>query len=107
MNGIDERPVKPRVRLAGENGNIFHLLGICSRALKEAGQRDKVAELQSRVFAAVSYDEALGILLDYVEDGGDDPEGDDTDDEYEDEGGEDNDGDDEEYDDDGTEVVPS
>ena len=46
---------KPFVQLTGEDGNVFNLIGICSRAM------------QQRVFQAGSYEEALGILGEYVE----------------------------------------
>ena len=32
--------MKPKVQLIGQNGNVFNLIALCSRALKEAGQVD-------------------------------------------------------------------
>lgn len=58
---------KIEVKLIGEDGNIFNLLGIASRALKRNGQRDEAEEMSERVFKSNSYDEALMIILDYVE----------------------------------------
>lgn len=58
---------KPVCKLIGENGNIFDLVGIASRALKRAGMQNKAEEMQKRTFASGSYDEALAILQDYVE----------------------------------------
>ena len=58
---------KPSVKLTGEDGNVFNLLGICTKALKRAGSDDKSKELRSRVFAAKSYDEALAIMGEYCE----------------------------------------
>jgi len=58
---------KPKVRLVGTDGNIFSLLGICSRALKKAGRMDEAKAMQGKVFQAKSYEEALAILSEYVE----------------------------------------
>jgi hypothetical protein len=65
---------KPRVCLVGEDGNVFNLLGICTRALKKAGQREEAQELQKRVLECGSYDAAIGIMLEYVEEGNADSE---------------------------------
>lgn len=67
---------KPKVKLVGQNGNIFNILGIASRALKEAGYADEAKEMQTEVFASDSYEEALAIVLQYVDD---DDEADDDD----------------------------
>ena len=61
---MDEKPV---VRLVEEDGNVFNLIGICSKALKRAGQGDKAKEMTERIFACRSYDEALQIMMDYCE----------------------------------------
>lgn len=60
--------VKPVCKLVGSDGNIFNLLGIASRALKRAGQYDNAKEMSNRVFNSGSYYEALGIILEYVDD---------------------------------------
>jgi hypothetical protein len=58
---------KPKVRLTGQDGNVFNLLGVCSRALKKAGRLEEARAMQQRVFQAGSYEEALGILGEYVD----------------------------------------
>lgn len=58
---------KPRCPLIGADGNIFCLLGIASRTLRENGMREQAQEMQSRVTASGSYSEALNILGEYVE----------------------------------------
>jgi two-component SAPR family response regulator len=65
---------KPQVQLVGQDGNVFNLLGICTRALKKAGQYEEAQELRNRVLKCGSYDEALMTMLEYVEDNGEDPE---------------------------------
>ena len=59
--------VKPKVQLVGQDGNVFNLLGICTKALKRAGQHEEAKELQNRVFASKSYDEALVLMMEYVD----------------------------------------
>ena len=58
---------RSRVKLVGTGGNIFAVLGRCKQALKDAGQPDQAEELAQRMFKATSYDEALGICLEYVD----------------------------------------
>lgn len=58
---------KPVVKLIGENGNIFNLIGLAGRALKSSGQADKAIEMRSRVMKCGSYDEAIQTILEYVE----------------------------------------
>ena len=58
---------KPTVKLTGENGNIFHLVSITSKALKKAGLMDVAEKMKGRVFNATEYKEALKIIREYVE----------------------------------------
>ena len=58
---------KPVVQLVGQDGNVFNLVGICSRALKKAGRLEEARLMQQRVFQAGSYEEALGILSEFVD----------------------------------------
>lgn len=58
---------KPSCKLIGQDGNVFNLIGLCSKALKKAGLNTEVKEMQSKCFKAQSYDEALQIMMDYVE----------------------------------------
>ena len=58
---------KPRVKLVGENGNVFNLMSICSRALKDVGMKDESKEMSSKIFKCGSYHEALSIMMDYCD----------------------------------------
>ena len=58
---------KPKCKLIGKDGNIFNLVGIASRTLRENGLRDQASDMEERVFNSESYDEALSIIMDYVE----------------------------------------
>jgi hypothetical protein len=62
------RDQRPTVKLVGEDGNVFALLGSASRALKRAGLRDKAKEMTDRVMNSDSYEQALRIMLEYVKD---------------------------------------
>lgn len=59
-------PEKPDCPLIGQDGNIFNLVGIAVRTLRENDMRDKAKEMSDRVFASESYDEALCIIGEYV-----------------------------------------
>ena len=58
---------KPKAKLIGADGNVFNLIGIASRSLKRAGQNDKATEMSKRVMSSGSYEEALSIIMEYVE----------------------------------------
>jgi hypothetical protein len=58
---------KPRVKLVGEDGNIFSIVGRCCRALRSAGAAEQADELSEKVMACKSYDEALQTVMKYVE----------------------------------------
>lgn len=57
---------KPDCELIGQDSNIFNLLGIAARTLNRNGMRDEAKEMNDRVLNSGSYDEALGIIGDYV-----------------------------------------
>jgi len=58
---------KPTADLSNSDGNVFSLLATCTRALKKAGCRDLAEELRVKVMAAGSYDEAIQIMMTYVD----------------------------------------
>ena len=58
---------RPKMKLLGEDGNIFAIMGRASLLLKNAGQSDKAKEMCDRVTASQSYSEALNIVSEYVE----------------------------------------
>jgi hypothetical protein len=58
---------KPKVKLVGENGNVFNLMGLCSRALKNAGQQEKATEMCEKITKSGSYNEALAIMMEYCD----------------------------------------
>ena len=58
---------KPECPLIGQNGNIFVLMGVASKALKENDMAEQAKEMCGRITASGSYEEALGIISEYVE----------------------------------------
>lgn len=64
---------KPDCKLIGEDGNIFNLMGIASKILRQNGMAEEAVEMRDRICASGSYDEALCIIGEYVNiTGGDD-----------------------------------
>ena len=80
--------MKPKCELIGENGNVFNLAGKVSRTLKRAEhseercedchhkfrcytERNKICylveEFKTRLPKCESYDEALQLMMEYVE----------------------------------------
>ena len=58
---------KPKCKLVGTDGNVFALAGKVSEVLKQAGQADEAKDFQSKLFKCHSYDEALQLMMEYVE----------------------------------------
>lgn len=56
-----EKP-RPLCSLLGQDGNIFHLMGIAARVLRQNGMAAEAKEMQARIMggACHSYEEALG-----------------------------------------------
>lgn len=52
--------------IIGADGNVFNLIGICSRELKNNGYSKEAKEMQDRVTQCHSYEEALSIMTEYV-----------------------------------------
>lgn len=62
-----EESLKPDCPLIGQDGNIFNLMGIASRTLRQNGMSEQATEMRSRITeTAGSYSEALSIIGEYV-----------------------------------------
>lgn len=57
---------KPDCALIGQNGNLFNLVGIASRTLKDNGLREEAEEMSNRALSSGDYYKALGIIEEYV-----------------------------------------
>lgn len=58
---------RPKMKLVGQNGNIFSILGRASDLLRRNGQPKQAEEMRKRVLDSKSYDQALHIISEYVE----------------------------------------
>ena len=58
---------KPMCPIIGANGNVYNILGIASRTLKDNDMADEAQEMYSRVTSSGSYEEALAIIMEYIE----------------------------------------
>lgn len=83
LGGFIEEKQKPDCKLIGEDGNIFNLLGIATRTLRQNGLAEQAVEMRDRVCSSGSYDEALCIIGEYVNIIGGDDCDEDIDDEIE------------------------
>ena len=57
---------KPDCVLIGQDSNVFNLMGIASRTLKDNGMSDESKEMCDRIQNSGSYNEALNIIGEYV-----------------------------------------
>ena len=57
---------KPDCALIGQDGNIFNLMGIASRTLRQHGMAEEAKEMTNRIYQSGSYGEALTIIGEYV-----------------------------------------
>lgn len=66
---MEQEHKKPPCPLVGQNGNIFNLIGLASRTLRQNGMTAEAKEMQNRIMGGDchSYEEALGIISEYVE----------------------------------------
>jgi hypothetical protein len=54
------------VKLLGENGNAFFIIGTVRNALKKAGYKDLAKEFQDKAMQG-DYDHVLRTVMEYVE----------------------------------------
>lgn len=74
---MDKEFQKVKCKLVGTDGNIFALISTAMRALQKAGFHEKAVEMRQRIMLkeeAKSYDEAIAIILEYVDEGEDENE---------------------------------
>ena len=62
---------KPECKLIGENGNVFNLIGIVKRTLRQEGLSEELqsfdSELTDMMKNGSSYDDILVLFQKYVE----------------------------------------
>ncbi len=62
----ESKRAKPDCPLIGTDGNIFNLVGIAAKTLRKNGMKEEASEMTEKVFGSGSYEEALGIIGEYV-----------------------------------------
>lgn len=63
----DIQNAKPEAKIIGADGNIFNIMSISFKALKDAGLEKESEEMLQRVTSSHDYNEALRIIMEYVE----------------------------------------
>jgi hypothetical protein len=63
---------KPKCKLVGEDGNAYAIMGRVKKALRDAGQGDKVPEFLAKAMSG-DYDNLLVTCLEYVDEEDDNP----------------------------------
>lgn len=58
---------RPKCPIIGADGNIFNIMGLASKTLKRSNMAEEANEMYRRVTSSGSYEEALGIIIEYVE----------------------------------------
>lgn len=59
--------VRPVVRLGGEDGNVYKLIGKVHAALEDAGLLSRAQGFADRTYYLGSHDEVLRLATEYVE----------------------------------------
>ena len=57
---------KPNCPLIGQDGNIFNLMAIASRTLREHDMAEQATEMRERIRNCGSYYSALGVIGEYI-----------------------------------------
>lgn len=66
LGGFIRERQKPDCPLIGKDGNIFNLIGIASKTLRDNGLAEQAVQMRDRIRVSGSYDEALSIIGEYV-----------------------------------------
>ena len=64
--GNQPEQTKPDCPLIGRNGNVYNLILIASETLRQNGMSEQAKEMRERIYKSGSYEEALGIIGEYV-----------------------------------------
>ena len=66
VNNESQEVIKPDCELIGQDSNIFNLMGIAARTLRENGLDEQAKEMIDKVTNSGNYNEALLAISDYV-----------------------------------------
>ena len=67
MEGKMQENKRPKCPIIGADGNILNIMGAASKTLNRSGMSENAREMCSRVTSSGSYEEALRIIMEYVE----------------------------------------
>ena len=67
MEGKQPKAKGVKCILVGENGNVFNLIALTCKAMRNGGYGHLEKEFKDACFKATSYDEVLMIIQGYVE----------------------------------------
>lgn len=67
MEGKMQENKRPKCPIIGADGNILNIMGAASKTLNRSGMSEDAREMCSRVTSSGSYEEALRIIMEYVE----------------------------------------
>ena len=60
--------ITPKVKLLGEDGNIFFILSRCQKEARKAGwSKEQLSTFTNKVTSSDNYDHALQIVMEYFE----------------------------------------
>jgi hypothetical protein len=63
--------MKPKCKMIGENGNVFNLIGIMRKTLRQHGLLDELAafdaELETLTQSGGKYDDVLRLFMKYAD----------------------------------------
>jgi hypothetical protein len=54
---------RPKVKLIGEDGNAFNIMGLCKRAAKRAGWSEERIDALLKDMKSGNYDHLLGVVM--------------------------------------------
>ena len=66
-DGCDAGPLKPVVKLSGQDGNAFNILGLCQRAARKAQMSKEQLEVFMKEAMSGDYDHLLQTAMKYFE----------------------------------------
>jgi hypothetical protein len=64
---MPEETEKPKVKLLGQNGNAFVIIGLCSKAARQAGWTIEQIESVQNEMTNGNYDHLLATALKYFD----------------------------------------
>jgi hypothetical protein len=64
---MQSKPLKPYVRLSGENGNAYAVIGACRLAARQAGWSPELIKQIEDEMMSGSYDHLLQVVMYYFD----------------------------------------